>query len=138
MAVIFCGLWLARIAHFVYNEDVLLKVAWVVAKGVSVRAEGEIMFGSKQEFLERQKQWRLFDAWKVTNPDLWPDGGIDDKWKWFCEAWEMACRWNPDWIRPEIDMEKVERLKKIAGALAGLEARNEKPQSGPEGNNASP
>ena len=85
------------------------------------------MFGAKQDFLERQREWRRFNAWQAANPDLWPEAGIDDKWKWYCQAWATARRLNPDWMRPEVDTEKIGRWQKATAVLAALEVRDGKP-----------
>ncbi|MDA8337644.1 MAG: hypothetical protein M0Z41_22115 [Peptococcaceae bacterium] len=93
------------------------------------------MFGTKQELLERQKQWRRYNAWQAAHPDNWPDLTIDEKWHWYCEVWETARLLNPESVRTGIDMDKVGRWQKTRAGLAALEVRDERPQKRPGGHN---
>lgn len=72
----------------------------------------------KQALYERLKKWQAFNEWERKHPD--PPVSRDVLVDWYSEAWEFSWRHSPGWSEPEIDMEKIERIRQMREAFGRL------------------
>lgn len=78
------------------------------------------MFAGKENLVSRQKQWKNFNSWETTFQESGLETDLNDLFNWFAAAWRIAKAKNPDWVRPQIDQEKLWRLQRIRNAFAEL------------------
>lgn len=76
------------------------------------------MFQNKRQIINRNKQWKIYNAWEATFHRALEEPDLIKLQQWYCAAWEMARAQNPVWTRQEVDQEKVWRIQKTRKALA--------------------
>lgn len=67
---------------------------------------------------ERLGQWRVFNEWERRFGD--PPLSVGGLVRWYCEAWELSRRYSPGWQDAGIDMEKIERIRRMREAFSCL------------------
>lgn len=72
-----------------------------------------------EKWHQRERQWAAFHAWEARDQAAKPQDPASAL-AWMSEAWELAARYDPDWLSGRIDMEKVQRLMQERAALARL------------------
>ncbi len=78
------------------------------------------MFAGKENLATRQKHWKNFNSWETIFQETELKTDLNDLLKWYAVAWKIAKSKNPDWVRPQIDQEKLWRLQRIRNAFAEL------------------
>lgn len=76
------------------------------------------MFPNKRQIINRNKQWKIYNAWEATSNRALGEQNLTKLQQWYCEAWEMTRAQNPVWVRQNVVQEKVWRIQNTRKVLA--------------------